>query len=376
VPDKQSRLAALDLLRFIAALSVMAFHYCIAFASVWGTRPATLLPAMARVAPLGILGVELFFVISGFVILMSVWGRGLRQFAVSRFVRLYPAYWLSLAAVALLYGLTDVKALDPKLSPGDYLINATMAQRAFPGAYDAVGVYWSLWAELRFYLLMAIFLLAGLTLRRCQVFMVVWLAAAALTYGTTNRWLDMIVMPQYAPYFVAGMAFFLIHRHRDRFAWILALAALPLAIRESVDKVGRRVKLVGHDAMPVGDTAVVIAVIVIFALVALVAVGALGWLRWRGLVLLGGLTYPLYLLHSTVAAALIPVLRDSLPPWAVVTVTAFTAIVIAFLVYRLVERPLQRALRPRLEGLLGVRRGRRAAKDPQANNADSAVTVW
>jgi peptidoglycan/LPS O-acetylase OafA/YrhL len=91
---------------------------------------------------------------------------------------------------------------------------------------------------------------------------------------------------------------------------------------------------------------------------------------------IGGLTYPLYLLHSTVAAALIPILRDSMPPGVVVVLTAATAIGAAFLVYRFVERPLQRALRPRLEALLGVRRGRRAVKGPAANNADSAVTVW
>ncbi len=70
------RLAELDLLRFIAALAVLAFHYLVAYASVWGDRPAELFPAVAPVAGLGILGVELFFMISGFVILMSAWGPG------------------------------------------------------------------------------------------------------------------------------------------------------------------------------------------------------------------------------------------------------------------------------------------------------------
>src|SRR5690606_29573201 len=132
---------------------------------------------LAPIAGLGILGVELFFVISGFVILMTVWGRGLGAFARSRLVRLYPAYWLSLIAVAALYGLTGVKALDPKLSTGGYLVNATMLQRLFKVG-DASGVYWSLWAELRFYFLITILVVAGVTYGRVLAFCGVWLVAA------------------------------------------------------------------------------------------------------------------------------------------------------------------------------------------------------
>lgn len=57
-------------------MAVLAFHYFIAFASVWGERPSELFPAISTLSGLGILGVELFFMISGFVILMSIWGRG------------------------------------------------------------------------------------------------------------------------------------------------------------------------------------------------------------------------------------------------------------------------------------------------------------
>lgn len=50
-------------------------------------------PLLHEIRRYGWLGVEFFFVISGFVICMSCWGRTPAQFTVSRIARLFPAYW-------------------------------------------------------------------------------------------------------------------------------------------------------------------------------------------------------------------------------------------------------------------------------------------
>ncbi|MEU6741831.1 acyltransferase family protein [Streptosporangium sandarakinum] len=341
------RLAELDLLRFVAALAVLSFHYFIAFASVWGERPAKLFPAISTLSGLGILGVELFFMISGFVILMSVWGRGLGAFALSRLVRLFPAYWVSVAVTAALYGLTGATALDPKLSPAEYGVNLTMLQRAF-GVYDATGVYWSLWAELRFYLLISILVIVGVTLNRCLVFMGVWLLAAGLLSGSDQAWVDLVVMPKYAPYFVGGMAFFLMTRFGPRLVlWCLAGISAGLAVSAAMERVAGRIGLVGYAAMPVPPWAVAATVIGFYVLMALVALGLLRRLRWRGLVTLGALTYPLYLFHTAAAVLIIPALRDALPPWLTALVTVAAAMAFSYLVYRVAERPVQEFVRAR-----------------------------
>ncbi|GAA3557980.1 hypothetical protein GCM10022419_043290 [Nonomuraea rosea] len=344
-------MAELDLLRFIAALAVVAFHYLVAYASVWGDRPAELFPALAPIAGLGILGVELFFIISGFVILMTVWGRGLGGFARSRLVRLYPAYWLSLAAIAAVYGLTGAKALDPKLSPGGYLLNATMFQRLFKerfGVADASGVYWSLWAELRFYLLISILVIVGVTYRRVLVFAGVWLVAAVGAELLGNEVVNEIVMPRYAPYFVAGMALYLIHKYGSAWLpWLYVVAGYGISIHSALERVHDRIDLAGFKNMPVTDLSVIIAITVIFGVT---AIGALGLLRLkpsRTLTALGGITYPLYLFHGVVAVLLIPALTGELPPWAVATVTFLAAVVLSYLVYSFAERPIQRLLKPR-----------------------------
>jgi peptidoglycan/LPS O-acetylase OafA/YrhL len=84
----QGRLRYLDALRGIAVLCVVLWH-------LYGTN-AEYLPYGARfaVAPFNLMwtGVELFFLISGFVILMTLEHvRTLREFAVRRWLRLFPA---------------------------------------------------------------------------------------------------------------------------------------------------------------------------------------------------------------------------------------------------------------------------------------------
>ncbi|ADG88549.1 acyltransferase [Thermobispora bispora] len=362
-PVKGPRLIELDALRFIAAFAVMAFHYLAASRSLWGEHPTELFPSVARLSVLGILGVELFFLISGFVILMSVWGRTVGEFAVSRAARLYPAYWFTVVLIFILYRFSGVTGFDPKLSAGEYLLNLTMLQSAF-GVGHAAGVFWSLWVELRFYLLVGIFSLFGITLRRCLVFMSAWLALALVAELTRHEALLLVFMPRQAPYFIAGMACYLIHRFGPRAAagmpWLILAASFGMSLYAALERVGGRVKLIGFRHFPAPPEAVVVVITLIFALMIAVALGGLRWVRWRGLVTVGALTYPLYLLHQTVSAVLIPSYRDDLAPWPLALLTMAVAIVLSYLVYRFVDAPGQRWLRGRLTAL--VRRPRRARR--------------
>ena len=101
----------------------------------------------------GCLGVQIFFVISGFVICMSGWGRPLHSFFVSRAARLLPAYW---AAVILVDGgVRPARGRYEAVSPSELLVNLTMMQQPL-GVDRVLGVCWTLWAEVRFYALFAL----------------------------------------------------------------------------------------------------------------------------------------------------------------------------------------------------------------------------
>src|SRR5690242_6045430 len=97
-------------------------------------------PLLAPYAKYGYLGVNLFFMISVFVILMTAARRSLVPFVVSRLARLYPAFWFCCTLTfltTLLIGGEQYSATVPQL-----LINLTMLSGFFHvAAID--GVYWS-----------------------------------------------------------------------------------------------------------------------------------------------------------------------------------------------------------------------------------------
>ena len=139
----------IDSIRAIAALLVVMIHCSSAVAPL---RPAVLRPADAvdwliQNLDLGRIGVVLFFVISGFVIPSSLRDGGRRgEFWVRRVLRLYPAYWVSIAVAV---GVHLWLAGSP-WSVRVVLANATMLQGLFHVG-DVDGVYWTLKLELVFY---------------------------------------------------------------------------------------------------------------------------------------------------------------------------------------------------------------------------------
>ena len=86
----RERVHEIDLLRLLAALAVVFYHYGFRGYAADGMTHMPY-PLLAPLAMYGYLGVQLFFMISGFVILMTASSGGLKSFVISRVVRLYPA---------------------------------------------------------------------------------------------------------------------------------------------------------------------------------------------------------------------------------------------------------------------------------------------
>jgi peptidoglycan/LPS O-acetylase OafA/YrhL len=343
---KTDRLRELDLLRFVAAVAVVLHHFTgVRYYTPW--HDATkVFPTASKFTGYGYLGVQLFFVISGFVILMSAWDRRPGEFAVSRLVRLFPAYWFGVVLVVVVYLATGLSTGYPvsKVGPIERVLpNLTMLQTGI-GAPDAESVYWTLWVEIHFYALIALLVWRGITYRRAVLFMGGWLLAGVFAVESGDRLVNTLLIPQHAPYFAAGMAFFLIHRYGGNLMlWGFTAGCWALAAYYGVRYVSPFTTQPRYD-----DYAIPALVTAIFLVMGLVATGKLSWLRWRRLTLLGALTYPLYLVHETVARPIITVLRGQANPWAVVAFAMAVSISLAWLVHQWAELPLQRVLRPRL----------------------------
>lgn len=96
VPNRsRQRVEIADYMRPLAAVSVVAFHYL--YNGIENGKVGSIdHEPIAGVAGYGYLGVNFFFMISGYVILASANGKSARQFAVGRALRLYPAFWVAL----------------------------------------------------------------------------------------------------------------------------------------------------------------------------------------------------------------------------------------------------------------------------------------
>jgi peptidoglycan/LPS O-acetylase OafA/YrhL len=95
-------------------------------------------------------GVDLFFVLSGFVFAPYFWGKSLSlpAFLVRRFFRVYPAFLLALAV----YMALKWQAGQPLLYVGEHLTFTFLQSRAMAFYYNPP--FWSLPAEVEFYLLL------------------------------------------------------------------------------------------------------------------------------------------------------------------------------------------------------------------------------
>ncbi len=159
---KQDRLAGLDLLRFAAAFMVMIFH--LAFLGRVNPQSdvgeklkgAVSYPELAPFSWWGATGVDIFFVISGFVITFSASSRSAPQFLRSRFLRIWPTL-IVCATLSLLLTL----AVNFRHSYLGLLHSYVDTIVLLPTGPFIEGVYWTLVIEVGFYIWIAVILRFG-----------------------------------------------------------------------------------------------------------------------------------------------------------------------------------------------------------------------
>ncbi|MBI1404578.1 MAG: acyltransferase family protein [Caulobacter sp.] len=282
------RLDWLDYCRLLAALSVVAFHYLAMGPKFHKMGSNSDFGLIGDIAEYGYLGVDFFFMISGFVILRSAAGRSADRFAIGRFVRLWPTFLLCATLTAMVLWAFG---LPPGLMT--WLANLTMVP-AYIGVTSLDGAYWSLAYELMFYAAVFLILLIGQG-HRLKGIVLAWVAVQAVFALMGYR--ETLLLGSYFTLFAGGAVLALIHR--DGWSWSLALALLV--------SIGLAMLGAYERAIGIAGSAMKGEIIPLFA-ATLVGVGFIPFLVFmrRNPVLplaglMGGVTYPLYLLHGRIA---------------------------------------------------------------------------
>jgi peptidoglycan/LPS O-acetylase OafA/YrhL len=214
--SQSDRFGYIDSLRGIAALLVIYLHLADHFLRTepnLGAFDRWSFIALTEVIDIGKSAVIVFFAISGYVIPFSLMKRtdhAVQRFAISRFFRLYPAYWLSLPAGLAILVVTTHQHIDAPL----VVANATMLQQFF-GIENVLGIYWTLQIELIFYALCVGLFVIGLLRKTTFIFStsVIFLGFALVLAAV--RFYSGIKLPVVVPLSLAVMFWGMIRRQAD-----------------------------------------------------------------------------------------------------------------------------------------------------------------
>lgn len=330
VPERKDshRLAELDVLRGLAAVAVLGYHYTIYFDQIYINRGFT------PVFELGAHAVNLFFIISGFVIYMTLAKtKKPMDFVVSRFSRLYPAYWCAVVLTFVAVRTFGLPGLE--VSVKDAFINLTMLQRYF-GAKHVDNSYWTLSYELGFYMIMlGLFCLNQLKrpMLICFLFlafqssMILLVAFKLISFPAV---IAKVLMLAYGHQFACGIAFYQMHRMKgQKVYWVHLVPLWAIAnecfIPESL----------------FGQITPNAAIMVLFvALFYLFIFGYLKWICGKALVFLGGISYTLYLIHQHIGYVVMRYAYSrGLDTFVTISAAIFVAVVLAICITYGVEKP-------------------------------------
>ncbi len=338
-PPQLSYMPQLDGLRAIAVTAVIFGHA---------------LPDSTRFVPYHVLGVFLFFVLSGFLITSillnarsraALLGRDMRQifyaFYVRRALRIFPPYYL---LIAILTGIGVLSWTDGLVWHLAYLSNMKFA---FQQSFDPYVVhFWSLAVEEQFYLLWPalILLLPCKWLQPAVVlaFALGTMSRAAIYIFTTNHISISMPVTSCLDCLAGGALLACLHfsGHRDlilRYRWRAIAACLPLAVAILIY---RWTGGAGAHALFTVVTPFLWSVVFIYVIDA-AAEGINGiagkFLGSAALIYIGGISYGMYLYHFPIQNAL---KYFKMPNIALAFSNLIVTTVLATLSYYLFERPI------------------------------------
>jgi peptidoglycan/LPS O-acetylase OafA/YrhL len=376
--DRSPRFCFIDALRGLAALGIVLHH-----TNIYGPLRGTL----SQVAPLWVwwtdewcwAGVQVFFVISGFVIAYSlrdarITPRFFANFALRRSIRLDPSYWVVIGLVLSLHFLPELVGLpSPHESPitaGQVLAHFFYLQYLLGYGESFSAGFWTLCIEMQFYLLVC--LLLGLAQR--------------LTFfdkpGRGGAWAIAIVFFPLAT--LSLWVFNLDHRYEDWVLFFFCMFFLGSLVWWTLDRRLSPRLLWTYVAMMIARLSWEWGIEIAVALAAgltIYGVGRAGhltdWLRWRPLMYLGRISYSLYLIHYSVIHLVVYAGHritgdDPIAAFGWTAMALVLSVLAAHVLHVLVEAPTARLSarlkpRPALAGLATVSQG----TAPAAEASDS-----
>jgi len=344
------RFPTLDILRIFACLSVILYHYHIGsightpwqtfsvgeFEPKWTNNPVIL-----NWTRYGYMGVDLFFLLSGFVIFKTAKGRTSKDFLLARLDRLFPIYLIVAPITYLIYRFFSPVKFSSLLA-----LNDLSFSNYWKGQAQLVPATWTLSIEITFYLIIALALV--LITLVSKIFEV---PRESLLFGVFVSWLllswiiDLKMLPTpfnllalggYLPYFLAGGIIAGIAQNSSKIP-IIGKIFLYLIVFNSVQvRINERIfgsnSTSGQHIFVVGMTLLILTLV---SLSSRIGKRQKGLTRkiYRILEKVAVATYPLYLLHQQIGLFIITFLTNHVYSNKLVVSTLVLTLLLLFSIF-------------------------------------------
>lgn len=317
----------LDILRFLAALGVVNFHYFFGLTDTLSWYRY------------GNMGVPLFFIISGFVISQSVSTSTTKNFALGRFIRLYPLFWI---ACTFTYIFTLLIPNGAPVKFPEYLISMTMLGDKLSSVLGYGGLvdpsYWTLAVELIFYTGIGFFVYL-FSWKKVRYFFWGWLLISALAFllHIDKNFVMKLLLVRHASYFILGGALALYFEDNVKSKLQNTADVLLIAITLVFSTFISFVALPAYFVPNKLDDIIIAALHPILFLTVIASITISPYLQDKKIRLIcaviGGLTYPLYLTHQVIGRTLIDYFKNFGSPELRGLLTIATMLCLSYLLY-------------------------------------------
>jgi exopolysaccharide production protein ExoZ len=290
-------------------------------------------------------GVDIFFVISGFIVTTAAWRQGSRadgegsvalNFALKRVFRVYPVYWVVLAIALLVASRVE---LAPAWLPSTSLLKlATLTTTV----NNKVQPAWTLCYEMFFYLVLTAILYASP--KRVFPLVGMWVALQAIAWLTTLGLSDeskglVFLSPLLGEFMLGAGVAYIVSRRKYRFARpALAIGVALFVLGCIINKHVGQWSGLWIRTLCFGPA----SALVIYAMVALEERRLFVFPRW--ICRIGDASYSIYIWHQLVLAILMVVtgrlgLYEKVPGLVILLVWTILTLVTGFASYRWIEKP-------------------------------------
>lgn len=317
--DQKIRFGILDPMRFLAAFAVVFYHYSIYLDD----------GLASSILKFGYLGVNFFFLLSGFVIMFSAQNRSAFGFAFARALRLYPSFILCLIiTIVVAYFING-----ERFTKASVLLNMTIMNDYF-GVANIDGVYWTLQAELKFYGCVFFLLLVG-AFSYWRYWLSIWLLLSSSHYFIGQPYfLGWIINPEYSFYFIGGVCAYLMYKFpSDLMVKLIFLCAMIFSFFVAYEQSSDFMLNVSHSSRLVSSC----IVLVFFAFFYFLSHGFFNVKKRSFLILLGVMSYPIYLIHNKAGKAIIELMRIEVGIISAIICATSAVIIISYLVVKFEE---------------------------------------